>query len=207
MQTGFPSLVRQGLNSVSTMVLNHYAGMYGDVAVAAMSIVNRICFFIFAVGLGIGQGFQPVCGFNYGAKRYDRVKKGFWFTWAAGEVLLGMLAIGGIFLSGNLIGLFRNDPQVIEVGTLALRFQLVALFVQPITICATMLFQSVGANKLATFFSMLRNGVVFIPLLIVLQYFLGLTGVEMAQGVADVLTFVVTLPVVLVFLKRLGNRQ
>ena len=207
MQTGFPSLVRQGLNSVSTMVLNHYAGMYGDVAVAAMSIVNRICFFIFAVGLGIGQGFQPVCGFNYGAKRYDRVKKGFWFTWAAGEVLLGMLAIGGIFLSGNLIGLFRNDPRVIEVGTLALRFQLVALFVQPITICATMLFQSVGANKLATFFSMLRNGVVFIPLLIVLQYFLGLTGVEMAQGVADVLTFVVTLPVVLVFLKRLGNRQ
>lgn len=206
-QTGFPSLVRQGLNSVSTMVLNHYAGMYGDVAVAAMSIVNRICFFIFAVGLGIGQGFQPVCGFNYGAQRYDRVKKAFWFTWAAGEVMLGVLAIGGIGLSGNLIGLFRNDPQVIEVGTIALRYQLAALFVQPITICATMLFQSVGSNKLATFFSMLRNGVVFIPLLIVLQYFLGLTGVQMAQGVADVLTFGVTLPVVLLFLKRLLSRQ
>ena len=93
MQTGFPSLIRQGLNSVASMCLNHYAGFYGDSAIAAMSIVNRICFFIFAVGLGIGQGFQPVCGFNYGAKRFDRVKKAFYFTVAAGEIFLGILAI------------------------------------------------------------------------------------------------------------------
>lgn len=206
-QTGFPSLVRQGLNSVSTMCLNHFAGLYGDASVAAMSIVNRICFFIFAVGLGIGQGFQPVCGFNYGAKRYDRVKKAFWFTWGVGECFLGALAIAGFFLSGNLIGLFRNDAQVIAVGTVALRFQLVALFVQPITICATMLFQSVGANKLATAFSMLRNGIVFIPLLLALQHFLGLTGVQAAQGLADLLTFIVTLPVVFVFLRRMESKR
>ncbi len=207
MQTGFPSLVRQGLSSVATMCLNHYAGLYGDMAVAAMSVVNRICFFIFAVGLGIGQGFQPVCGFNYGAKRYDRVKKAFWFTWGVGEIFLGVLAIIGIFLSGELIGLFRNDPDVIAVGTVALRCQLIALFVQPITICATMLFQSVGANKLATFFSMLRNGIVFIPFLIALHAMLGLLGVQIAQGVADMLSFVITLPVVLVFLKRLTNAE
>ena len=148
-----------------------------------------------------------MCGFNYGAKRYDRVKKAFWFTWGVGECFLGALAIAGFFLSGNLIGLFRNDAQVIAVGTVALRFQLVALFVQPITICATMLFQSVGANKLATAFSMLRNGIVFIPLLLALQHFLGLTGVQAAQGLADLLTFIVTLPVVFVFLRRMESKR
>ena len=203
MQTGFPSLVRQGLNSVATMCLNHYAGFYGDQAVAAMSIVNRICFFIFAVGLGIGQGFQPVCGFNYGAKRFDRVKKAFLFTLAVGECLLGVLAIFGIVASGWLIGCFRDDVRVIEIGTAALRYQLLALFFQPITICATMLFQSVGANKLATMFSMLRSGVLFIPLLAVLHHFLGLAGVQSAQAIADVFTFTITLPVVIWFLKKL----
>jgi len=204
MQTGFPSLVRQGLSSVASMCLNHYAGFYNDSAIAAMSIVNRICFFIFAVGLGIGQGFQPVCGFNYGAKKYDRVKKAFLFTLAVGEGLLGVLAIVGIFASGQLIGCFRDDVEVIKIGTTALRYQLIALFFQPITICATMLFQSVGANKLATFFSMLRSGLMFIPLLAVLHHFIGLAGVQSAQAIADVLTFMITLPVVIWFMKKLG---
>ena len=204
MQTGFPSLVRQGLNSVASMCLNHYAGFYGDTAIAAMSIVNRICFFIFAVGLGIGQGFQPVCGFNYGAKRFDRVKKAFYFTVTVGEVFLGVLAIVGIMASGQLVGCFRDDAEVIAIGTVALRYQLIALFFQPITICATMLFQSVGANKYATFFSMLRSGLIFIPLLSVLHHFIGLTGVQSAQAIADVMTFAITLPVVIHFMKKLG---
>ena len=107
-KTGFPSLMRQGLSSVSTMILNGQAGLYGDAAVAAMSIVNRICFFVFAVGLGIGQGFQPVAAFNYGAKKYGRVRKGFYFTWMAGEVLLG-----GIALIGNgSIGRCRSHHDI-----------------------------------------------------------------------------------------------
>ena len=203
MQTGFPSLVRQGLNSVATMSLNHYAGLYGDPAVAAMSIVNRICFFIFAVGLGIGQGFQPVCGFNYGAKRYERVKNAFLFTVCIGEIFLGMLAVVGIVASKELIGLFRNDGEVIQIGTKALQYQLIALFFQPITICSTMLFQSVGANKLATIFSMLRSGLIFIPLLVILHYFIGLLGVQSAQAVADIFTFTITLPVVIWFIKNM----
>ncbi len=203
MQTGFPSLIRQGLNSVASMCLNHYAGFYGDSAIAAMSIVNRICFFIFAVGLGIGQGFQPVCGFNYGAKRFDRVKKAFYFTVAVGEIFLGVLAVVGILASGQLIGCFREDAEVIAIGTVALRYQLVALFFQPITICATMLFQSVGANGHATVFSMLRSGLIFIPILAILHHFIGLTGVQSAQAIADIMTFVITVPVVIQFIKKL----
>lgn len=202
-RTGFPSLVRQGLTSLSTVVLNDLAGNYGDPALAAMAIVGKICFFIFAVALGIGQGFQPVSSFNYGAGKYSRVKKAYFFTAGLGEILLGTLAVIGIFLSGSLIGIFRDDPEVIEIGTLALRCQLVALFFHPLVVCATMLFQSIGKNKTATFLSMLRSGLCFIPLLIVLTRCFGLLGIQTAQAIADVITFVVVVPFVFHFFKTL----
>lgn len=203
MATGFPSLCRQGLTSIATMILNNLAGVYGDAAVAAMSIVNRISFFIFAVGLGIGQGFQPVASFNYGAKIYSRVKKAFSFTFCAGEVLLGVSALVCIALSGHLVGIFRDDPTVIQIGTTALRFQLVALFFHPLVICSNMLFQSIGENKKATFLSLLRSGILFIPAILILTYFFGLFGIQIAQPVADVVAFFVTLPLVVKFLRNL----
>ncbi len=203
MATGFPSLARQGLNSISTMILNNLAGGFGDAAVAAMSIVNRITFFIFAVGLGIGQGFQPVASFNYGAKLYSRVKKAFYFTFGAGEVLLGVFAIIGIVFSGSLVGIFREDATVIQIGTLALRFQLISLFFQPLSICSNMLFQSIGENKKATFLSMLRSGILFIPTILILTWTFGLFGIQISQAIADVLAFMVTLPLVVSFLRTL----
>ena len=202
-RTGFPSLVRQGLTSISTMTLNKFAGFYGDTAVAAMSVVNRISFFIFAVGLGIGQGFQPVSAFNYGAKKFSRVRKAFYFTVVAGEILLGIFSIFGIIFSGVLVGIFRNDPQVVAIGTTALRFQLVALFFHPVTICTNMLFQSIGENKKATFLSTLRSGVVFIPLLVAFEWAFSLFGIQIAQPVADLVTFLITLPMVMKFIKNL----
>ena len=181
--------------------------MYGDEAVAAMSIVNRICLFVFAVGLGIGQGFQPVAAFNHGAKKFSRVKKSFYFTFVTGEILLGIFSVFGMFLSGRLIGLFRNDPQVILIGTRALRFQLAALVFQPVVICSNMLFQSIGENKKATFVSMLRNGILFIPTILILCYFFGLLGVQLAQAAADVMSFFVTLPLVIKFLQKLPKEE
>lgn len=201
--TGLPSLVRQGFTSISTMVLNRLAGGYGDAAIAAMTIVNRICFFIFAVGLGIGQGFQPVSAFNYGAKKYSRVKKAYFFTLSLGEIMLGVLAIIGFFLSGQLIGFFRNDPAVIEIGTFALRVQLVSLFFLPLSVSTNMLFQSIGANKRATLLSSLRSGMAFIPTIIILTKLLGLTGVEISQTVSDVMTFLICIPFVIDFFRKL----
>ncbi|MBE7027385.1 MAG: MATE family efflux transporter [Ruminococcaceae bacterium] len=204
MGTGFPSLCRQGLSSISTMTLNNLAGgVGGDVAVAAMSIANRVTFFIFAVGLGIGQGFQPVASFNYGAKKYSRVKKAFYFTFSASEVLLGAMAVFGLFFSNHLIGLFRHDPDVIAIGTLSLKFQFLALLFQPMSICANMLFQSIGENKTATFLSMLRSGILFIPILLIMTEIFGLLGVQSAQGIADVLAFFISAPIAIRFLKRL----
>lgn len=205
MSTGFPSLMRQGLSSVSTMVLNSLAGGYGDAAVAAMTIVNRICFFIFAVGLGIGQGFQPVSAFNYGAKKYDRVKKSFFFTLATGEILLSVLAIVGMLLSDRLIGFFRDDSEVILIGTFALKVQLVSLFFHPLCVCSNMLFQSIGKNRSASFLSTLRSGLIFIPSILLLSRLLGLTGIEIAQTVSDIITFFITIPFTAVFFKNLGK--
>ena len=204
MATGFPSLCRQGLGSISTMILNNLAGICGgDAAVAAMSIVNRIAFFIFAVGLGIGQGFQPVASFNYGAKIYSRVKKSFYFTFITGEILLGAFVIVGMLFSDHLIGLFRNDPAVIAIGTTSLKLQLGALFFHPLVICSNMLFQSIGENKKATFLSMLRSGILFIPIILILTKLFGLFGVQSAQAIADVLAFFVTAPMVFRFLRKL----
>ncbi len=205
--TGLPSLTRQGLSSVSTMLLNRTAGFYGDAAVAAMTIVNKICFFIFAVGLGIGQGFQPVSALNYGAKKYKRVKKGFLFTWGVGEAFLAVLAIVGLFFSGSLVGIFRDDPKVIEIGSFALKAQLIALFFQPLSICCNMTFQSIGKNKSATFLSALRSGVVFIPVLLLLTKYFGLVGVQVSQTVADIATFFISVPFMISFFRNLPKEK
>ena len=206
-KTGLPSLMRQGLSSIATMVLNGQAGLYGDAAVAAMSIVNRICFFIFSVGLGIGQGFQPVAAFNYGAKKYGRVRRGFFFTWGAGEVLLGGIAIIGMFFPAQLVGFFRDDPNVIAIGSVALAAQLVALFFQPLSVCANMMFQSIGKNGIATFLSMLRSGLYFIPILLIMSHTFGLFGIEIAQTVADILAFFTAVPFTIRFLQRLRELE
>lgn len=205
--TGFPSLIRQGLGSVSTALLNHQAAVYGDAAVAAMSIVNRICMLIFSVGLGLGQGYQPVAAFNYGAGKYSRVRKGFWFTAGAGELVLGTFAVVGLIVSADIIGVFRNDPEVIRIGVFALRCQCVACFFQPISVCTNMMFQSVGESRKASLLASLRSGICFIPLILLLPAVMGLTGVQIAQTIADVLAFMISVPMMSAFLKRLVSRS
>ena len=202
-KTGFPSLIRQGLSSISTMMLNGQAGIYGDAAVAAMAIVNRITFLIFSVALGIGQGFQPVSAFNYGAKKYSRVKKAFYFTWALGTVILSAAAIVGLFLPARLIEFFRDDPAVVAVGTLPLILNFCVLFFQQFGICSNMLFQSIGKNGTASFLAMMRSGLFFIPIVWILPKFCGLTGVQIAQPLADLITCVATIPFVVKFMRLL----
>lgn len=206
-RTGFPSLIRQGLSSVAAMMLNGQAGVYGDAAVAAMAIVNRICMLIFSVGLGIGQGFQPVSAFNYGAKKFGRVRKAFYFTLGAGEIMLGCIAILGILLSSHLVAFFRDDPQVIAIGTVALRAQLIALFFQPMSICANMLFQSIGKSGRATFLAALRSGIFFFPAILILPELFGLVGVEIAQTAADIAAFFIAAPFAFRFLKELRQKE
>ena len=189
MATGFPSLLRQGLNSITTVLLNTHAAVYGDAAVAAMSIVSRIVFFVFSIAIGIGQGFQPVSGFNYGAGRYSRLRKGYRFTMLLAEGILAAAVVLVFLKSGSLIGIFRDDPEVIRIGTRALRLQCAALFLLPPCMVTEMLFQSTGRRLQASVLSALRSGIFFIPSLLILDRFRGLAGIQEAQPLAYVLGF------------------
>lgn len=205
--TGLPSLARQGLNSVSTMVLNTAAKPFGDAAIAAMGYVGRTSSLIFCVGLGIGQGFQPVAAFNYGAKRYARVKKGSTFTLLFGTVFIGLIAAACFVFAPEIISIFRKEAEVVKIGAEALRIQCAALLFFPISVVATMLFQSIGKSAPALILSCLQSGLIFIPLCITLPYFIGVRGIEISQPIAYVLSACVSLPMLLLFLKKLDKKE
>lgn len=202
--TGLPSLIRQGMMSVSTMVLNYMSMPYGDAAIAAMSIVSRVCNFIFAIALGISQGFQPVSAFNFGAKKFKRVKRAFTFCCGLSMIILGVLSVLSLIFSGHIIGLFRDDADVIGVGTFALRAQCIVLFVSPITLAASMMFQGAGENLASSIASFLRSGITFIPMVAILPRFFGIYGIQLAQPVADVISFVVVMPLIVRFFKKIN---
>ena len=203
LSSGLPSLTRQGMNSLGGLLLNHQAGIYGDAAVAAMSIVNRICSFIFSVAVGVGQGYQPVAGFNYGAGKYSRVRQGIYFVLIAGEIALGIFAVFGLLFPESLIHLFQSDPEVIRIGAFALRCQCFAVLIQPITLYISMMFQCVGKSVQATLLASLRSGLCFIPLILILPLFLELTGVQIAQTLAEILAAMVSIPLFIQFMRRL----
>ena len=202
---GAPSFGRQGLNSIGVMLLNLAARSYGDAAVAGMSIVSRIFLFIISVAIGVGQGLQPVASFNYGARKYRRVRQAAIFTIEAAFCMLVVL-VGLCWVNGDaLIRLFRDDPAVTAVALPAFHYQCLAMLLQPIIVVANMTFQSVGASGRATFLACCRQGVFFIPLILILPRTHGLFGVEICQPIADVLTFLVSLPFLLAFLQQLGR--
>ncbi|WP_207640155.1 MATE family efflux transporter [Lachnobacterium bovis] len=206
-KNGLPSLIRQSLNSVSTMTLNICAMPYGDSAIAAMAIVGRVAMFIGSTMVGIGQGFQPVSAFNYGAKKYKRIRKAFWFTFFIGEGVLGIMAIMGMFFPAEIVRVFRNDDKVVEIGRITLMYQCIAIIAQPMSIVTNMLFQSIGKSKIASFTAALRSGICYIPTLIILPKFIGLTGVECAQMISDIMTTLICLPFTVYFFARLPRKD
>ena len=191
---GLPSLARQGLASVATICLNRAIRPYGDAAIAAMGVVQRITMFGGSAMIGFGQGFQPVCGFNYGAKLYQRVKDGFGFCVKSSTVFLLAVSTLGFIFAPQLIALFRDDPEVIACGTAALRFQCVTFFTTGWTVMSNMMLQTIGKTGPATFLAMARQGIFFIPLIYLLSHCLGLVGVQMTQSAADCLAFLCAIP-------------
>lgn len=223
---GFPSFCRQGLASLSTVLLNRQAATFGfaegmarfaepvaakafaDAAVAAMSVVNKVFMFMLCLALGVGQGFMPVAGYNYGAQKFDRVRKAYRFTVLLSLALMSVLAVVIFVFSPQLVALFRReDPSVIEIGALAMRFQCAAMPLQTLIVPTNMLHQSTGKSAQATFLSLCRQGIFFVPLIMVLPRLFGLAGVQMTQSVSDALTFLVSIPFAVCFFKKLGREQ
>ena len=192
---GTPSLSRQGLGSISTLMLNVAAGSYGDAAIAGMSIVTRIAFFTYAIVIGLGQGFQPLCGFCYGARLYSRVKEAFTFCIKCGTIFLTVCAVAGFVSAESIITLFRDENEVVSVGTAALRWQVLSFPLVAFIVLTNMLTQTIRKPIRANLVAAARSGLFFIPLIIILPHCFGLLGVEMCQACADVCSFALAAPI------------
>ena len=204
-KTGLPSFTRQGLASISTVLLNLCAVGYGDAAVAALSIFSKIFMFIFSTVIGFGQGFQPVVGYNYGAKRYDRVKESCFFTVKVGVSIMFICAIVGFIFAPNIIKLFiEDDLEVISIGSRCLRAQCIAMPLIPVCTVCNMTFQMIGKSWTATLLSSTRQGLCFIPILFIGNDLFGLNGIECTQALADFASCVIAIPFAIVFLRNLN---
>ncbi len=200
---GLPSLARQSLASVATICLNHAAQPFGDAVIAAMGVVQRIVMFGASAMIGFGQGFQPFCGFNYGAKLYSRVRKGFWFCVKGSFGFLLVISALVFWFAPDLVTLFRDDPDVIRCGTWALRFQCITFPFQSWIIMSNMMEQVMGKTLPATFLAMARQGVFFIPTVLLLAHFWGETGIQVTQAVSDLLTLLCAIPIHLLVLRTM----
>lgn len=191
LKQGMPSFWRQGVLSVATMALNFNARIYGDAAVAALAIVTKVFQMINSVIIGFGQGFQPVLGFNYGAKRWDRVKEAVLFSLKSCTLILTTAAVIGFFLAPHIVTLFRDDPAVIEIGTAVFRYQCFVLPTFSMTVFSNMLFQAIGKSWRASILAICRPGFL-IPMSFLLTGTFGLTGLELSQLSADLLAFLIS---------------
>ena len=204
---GTPSLSRQGLAAFSTTALNLAAGAYGDAAIAGMSIVTRYCFFMFAIIIGLGQGFQPLCGFCYGAKLYERVKQGYLYCIKVGTIFLVVCAALSFCFAKEIVTMFRNDPEVIVVGTVALKWQLLTFVLLPTIGLTNMLMQTIRKPIQANIVAAARSGLFFIPLVLILPHFIGLLGVEMCQALSDICSFSTCVPIAYLAFKEMKKKE
>lgn len=204
---GTPSLSRQGLASVATLMLNLAAGAYGDSAIAGMSIVSRISFVVFSIIIGLGQGFQPMCGFNYGAGLYSRVKEGFFFCLKSSLIFLSVICVAGFIYADHIVDLLRHDADVVLVGAPALRWQILSYPLAAFITVSNMALQTSGRSIPANILAACRNGIFFIPLILILPKLLGLKGVEICQAVADAFSFVVAIPLMVRYFRSISTKS
>ena len=206
---GLPSLGRQGIASIATIIMNTMAQPYGDAAIAAMSIVNRFMMFVGSAMIGFGQGYQPVCSYCFGARLYDRVKKACVYCVKVSTIFLLAVSVVGLIFSGNIIQMFRKDDlEVIRIGTLALRLQLLTMPLQGLVVMGgNMTPQSIGYGIRATIVSTARQGWLLIPILLCTVPVFGVLGIQMAQPIADVGTFILAAVVTKGIFKDLDRKK
>lgn len=206
-KNGLPSLSRQGVQTIANICLNFAAAPYGDSAIAGMSVFNRVMFLGFAVVIGIGQGFQPVCSFNHGAKKYDRVYNGYKFIVLISTVFITIASIASYIFAPQLIGLFRDDAQVVTIGAQALRYECIVLPLIGYCTSSNMLVQSLKLPGKATALALARQGIFYVPLILLMPRLIGITGIILAQPLADGLSFVMTILIATPIVKKIKQKS
>ncbi len=200
-RVGFPSLIRQGLTALTTGILNNLTKPFGDAAIAAMSVVSRYSMFLMCVGLGMGQGFQPVASFNYRARQYDRVKKGLIFLVLFAVTFIGTFATLSVFLAEDIVRIFQKAPEVIAIGAPALRNYAIGMIFMAFSVPVNMLYQSIQKPTISSILSLIRSGAITIPILLIGVPLFGLSAIQMAQPTADILAGCISIPFIIRFLR------
>ena len=206
-RVGFPAMLRQGLSSISNGLLNNLTKAYGDAAIAAISVVNRFSMFLMCVGLGIGQGLQPVASYNYQAKKYKRVKKALLFTMIAGAIFIGCVSIPCIIFAPSVVRIFQKSEEVIKIGSFALRFAAFGVIFLALSVPVNMLYQSIRKAGVSSFLSLLRSGLLMIPTLLITTTCFGLVGIQVSQPIADILTGLISIPFIIWFIVKTPNEE
>ncbi len=202
-KTGLPTVFRQGLGSLATTLLNVQVKVYGDAAIAAVGIANKVYMLLRSFVLGVGHGFQPVAGYNYGAKKPKRVKKAFWVATVFGSAVSALASLVLILFSGQIIELFNPETaEVVEIGSRMLIYISVALPLLGYSTYVNQLYQSLGFVRGATLLASCRQGIFFVPLIFLLPSLMGLDGILLTQPLADILTFLISVPFNVYFLRK-----
>ena len=206
---GMPSMLRSGLAVVAGILLNNLAGDISDAVMAGIGVSNRIMMFPFSIILGFGSGFQPVAGFNWGAKRYDRVTESYRFS--AKTAFLGAAAMAlvlGVF-APQVITLFNAeaDPAMQQLGTLCIRLQCIALPIHAWVAVVNMFCAGLGYAGKAFLLATARQGSCFLPILYPMALLMGELGIVSVQAVADVLTLALAIPIIIRVLKQVAQAQ
>ena len=202
---GIPSFGRQVIGSVATILLNYALKPYGDTAIAAMTIVAKVAQILLSILIGLGQGFQPVCGMNYGAGKKDRVLKAFRDTVLISSAVLVTGSVLGFIFAEPVVGFFAGEADTVVVGAKALRYQAIPASISAFYMIGSMMLQNLGKSLKATVLAIARQGIVFIPLILILPRFLGLTGAIIAQPISDLVSFILAMPLLLPELRKLKN--
>ncbi len=206
--TGFPSFCRQILASLCTVFLNHAADTYGgEAAQAAFGVVQKFFMLAFSLSLGIGQGYQPVLGYNYSAKRFDRVRKAYTFTLLFSTSMMIVFATFCAIFAPVLMRLFSLSDKATEIGTLSLRLQCICMPLLPLNFMASISYQTLGSKVYASILSVSRQGLFYLPAVLILPRILGLFGVQSCQSVSDVLAFVFAIPFTFTFFKMITRSE
>lgn len=206
-KNGLPSLARQGIGTVANIAMNFACAPFGDAVIAGMSVYNRVMFLGMAVVIGYGQGYQPVCSFNFGAKNYKRVYDGYKFLAIVTTIIITVFSIIGFIFAPQLIAVFRDDTDVITIGAKALRYQSFAMLVTGFCTASNMLMQSLRISGKATILALARQGIFYIPAILILPRMFDITGIALAQPVADILSFVLTIFLVVPTVKKLKTKS
>ena len=201
---GVPSLIRNGMLSVSAGAINIAANPFGDAAIAAMTIINRVITLFNTIQIGFGQGFQPVCGYNYGAHKFDRVRKGYWFVVQISLALLIVASIGMTVFAAPIVRLFRDDPAVVRIGAQAMFWNCLTFPLSGYVVPSNMMQQTIGHTVISSIVGLGRQGIFLVPALLIFPPRMGMLGVMISQPVADICTFIMTVPLQTWVMKQLG---